>query len=251
MAALTKQSKSSSSSQPASAAAAAAGVDAKKSYQAGLNTDEDTSTLLTIDDMSPRREVNEPAWLAFDIVLAYLVTYITHAAWTPQYRLAACAFITAFGRLAQYLYFNCGLDRPGSGEMPMDKWWHMALVHIGNTIFFWEFCVGFYDQIAAWRDAKIGVVLPLIYLAAGFYFVIWICDVIAGFVHWFGDTTEMYFFIYHHKDSRYMTRQSYVHHVWETFGLAIFLSYTVAPVLRTTLIGLSIRIIACQVCLDR
>jgi len=209
------------------------------------SVDYDNSTLLLVDS-TPRVRVNEAAWWVFDAVVAFLWTFNTHPVWSLQSRLAATAFIIAFAFVTQKLYFNCGLDRPGSGENPVDKWWHMAITHIANTMFFWDWCVGVYDQVTYWRDNNTPVVLALLYAAAGFYFVIWACDLIAGFVHWFGDTTEMYFFQYHHKDPRYMTRQSYVHHTWDTFALGIFLSYSVAPVLRTTLIGMSIRVVACQ-----
>lgn len=122
----------------------------------------------------------------------------------------------------------------------------MAIVHFGNCLFFWEWSVALYNQVISWRDSDTSLPVILITIALCTYFIIYVIDIIAGIVHWFGDTMELYFFTYHHEDSRYMTRQSYVHHTWETFALAISLSYTVAPVLRTTLIGLSIRVIASQ-----
>ncbi len=207
---------------------------------------EDTTRILRIDD-APLRQVNNKFWLAYDVVCAFIVTFFTHPDdMSFLHRLQAVVYIITVGQVMQYLYFNAGLDRPSSGQMLIDKEWHMAIVHFGNTLFLWEWTVAMYRQVLVWSASTSTLPVIIFYAGVSFYFIIWACDVIAGLVHWFGDTTELYFFTYHHKDSRYMTRQSYVHHTWETFALAMVLSYTVAPALRTTLIGLSIRLIASQ-----
>lgn len=208
---------------------------------------EDTTQLLKFDT-EPLQPVNVPAWWVYDAVSAFVATFWTHGPGEMSVleRTGAAVYVLTVAFVLQKLYFSSGLDRPMSGQMKIDKWWHMAIVHLGNCVFFWQWSYEMLRQLRSWRDGDQSYLVCALYLFAAFYFVIWCTDVIAGTVHWFGDTTDLYFFQYHHRDSRYMTRQSYVHHTWETFALGFALSYSVMPVLRTTLVGLSIRVIACQ-----
>lgn len=207
---------------------------------------EDTSKLVKIDTEA-LQEVNEPAWLAFDAVCAFLVTYFTHDAddMPIHQRFFVMAFILASSYIMQSLYFTAGLDRPSSGQMKIDKWWHMAITHFGNSLFYWQWIVQLHGMVVGWIDNNVHPLVALTNFCIGFLVVMLIIDMIAGFVHWFGDTTQMYFFQYHHDDSRYMTRQSYVHHCWDTVALAIALSLIVTS-MNNTVIGSSVRFIACQ-----
>ena len=160
-------------------------------------------------------------------------------------RLLVVCFVLSSGWLICRLYFTAGLERPASGEHPIDKWWHMLLTHIGNIIFYWEWVLSLYRLGYGFYEQQSSILDIIIRISLGFYFAMWLCDVIAGTVHWFGDTADMYFFSYHHRDSRYMTRQSYVHHCWDSLALALILSVIIPP-FRTSALLTTVRIIACQ-----
>jgi len=211
---------------------------------------EDRSEILIKENKEDLQPVYPKVWFTYDVVLSYLATYWTHGLGeaTQMQRCLIALFIMTCSVILQHFYFSAGsLDRPVSGQHKVDRWWHIAIAHAGNIIFFWEFVHGLYRQFVDWYTSPDSTVLGLVSsLAIGFYLTLWLSDVIAGIVHWGGDTLELYFFQYHHRDSRYMTRQSYVHHTWDTFLLAFVLSYSVLPFLRTTLLGRAVRIIAAQ-----
>eukprot|EP00461_Guttulinopsis_vulgaris_P000556 UN00556 len=100
-------------------------------------------------------------------------------------------------------------------------------------------------MFADYYEAGTSPIRVIISVSLGLYAALWICDVVAGIVHWFGDTTEMYFFDYHHRDSRYMTRQSYVHHCWDSIALALALS-PIVPWMRTNALLATVRLLAVQ-----
>lgn len=196
----------------------------KRIVQATKDDDEDISTILIADEPN-RHKVNRPLLWSFDAVCFFLATMYTHSEWDIVTRLATVAGLIMTSWVIQYFYFTSGLDRPNSGELPIDKWWHTAIAHCGNTVFFWQWAVAVYNQFAYWVEQETNVFLVAIYIAASIYALFWLSDVAAGLVHWFGDSTDLYFFQYHHKDSRYMTRQSYVHHCWDSIALAMAASF--------------------------
>lgn len=213
-----------------------------------INDDDeaDTSPLLKHDE-EELREVNVAMWWSIDAVFAFIATYLTHSDEDMGLlgRLAATVFILAFGFGMCHIYFNCGLQRPMSGQHPIDKWWHMFLTHIGNIFFFWEWCVSLWNLFRGYYEEGTNPIRVIITVSLGFYIALWLCDLIAGVVHWFGDTTDMYFFAYHHRDPRYMTKQSYVHHCFDSIGLALALS-PIFPFMRTHALWATVRLVAVQ-----
>lgn len=57
-------------------------------------------------------------------------------------RIAWVCFMLAVGWVLQQLYFTeTALTRPKSGAHVIDKWFHIAITHFCNILYFWE--VGF------------------------------------------------------------------------------------------------------------
>lgn len=50
---------------------------------------------------------------------------------------------------------------------------------------------------------------------------IYVADFIAGFVHFLGDVTQEYHFIYHHEDPVYICGKSYVHHTIDSYKITV------------------------------
>jgi hypothetical protein len=219
---------------------------ATQTNHVSYDDEEDTSPLLRHDE-EELLEVNEHLWWGIDAVFAFLATYLTHssedmAIWQ---RLIATVAVLGFGFGLCKVYFTSGLKRPMSGQHPIDKWWHMLIAHVGNIFFFWEWAVSLYRLFCGYYEEGTPILKIILQISFGIYISLWLSDVIAGVTHWFGDTTELYFFDYHHRDSRYMTTQSYVHHCWDSIALALVISAIVPP-LRFVPILTTVRLAATQ-----
>lgn len=110
------------------------------------------------------------------------------------------------------LYFwKSTLKRDTDGDT--DVWWHCVIVYFtgpfGLALVIQDLC----EQppvIDTWLYS-IPFLLSAIYAA----------DFMAGFVHFLGDVTQEYHFIYHHEDPLYMCSKSHVHHTAHSYMVAI------------------------------
>jgi hypothetical protein len=112
-------------------------------------------------------------------------------------------------------FYGSTVPRPNDGieDTKFDYW----LVHLFVPYAIINIVNDFANIILTTDNVLCSTVTSIFLLLLAIY----IGDFTAGFVHFLGDVTQDYHFIYHHEDPVFICSKSYVHHTCNSYYLAI------------------------------